>query len=218
MAPAEPRSAGSSEPLVVLLHGLWCNRFVMQALAYRLRRCGFRVARFGYASVRRSPAQNAAALAHWLQEQRAHTVHYVAHSLGGLILCHLFAHFPQQAPGRVVLLGTPLHGSRNAARIAGLPGGRAVLGLSVQDGLLGGAPAWPPAREIGAVAGTVGVGMGLLLGGLGAPGDGAVAVSETCGPELTDHVRVRTSHTGLLFSPAVGRQVCAFLRHGKFLH
>ncbi len=165
-----------------------------------------------------SPRQNATALQQWLRRHPAPAVHYVAHSLGGLVLCHLFHGFPDQPPGRVVLLGTPLCGSRSAARLAGLPGGRAILGASLQQGLLGDCPAWPATRETGAVAGTVGVGLATLMGGLGAVGDGAVAVSETQVPELADHIQIRTSHTGLLFSPAVARQACAFLHHGKFLH
>ena len=218
MRPAESCSAESADSLVVLLHGLWCNHLLMGPLAWRLQRCGFRVARFDYPSVRRSPEQNAFALAHWLEQQRASPVHFAAHSLGGLILCHLFAHFPQQPAGRVVLLGTPLGGSGSAARLAQLPGGRRMLGASLDHGLLGDAPAWPATREVGVIAGTVGVGLGVLLGSLRTTGDGAVAVSETLAPGVTDHLQIRTSHTGLLFSAAVARQVCTFLRHGSFQH
>lgn len=210
--------AATAPELVVLLHGLWCNRVFTQPLSRRLQACGFRVARFSYASVRRSPAQNAAALQKWLRDYSAPRVHFVAHSLGGLVLCHLFARFPQQPPGRLVFLGTPLRGSRSALKLAALPGGRRLLGASLDHGLLGDAPPWPRDREVASVAGTVGVGLGLLLGGMRTGGDGAVAVSETEGPGLTDHVQVRTSHTGLLFSAAVARQVCAFLRQGRFSH
>ncbi len=218
MATSERNGVDQEGALVVLLHGLWCKPVVTAVLAHRLRRCSFEVARFAYASVGRSPRQNANILQDWLGRHPASPVHYVAHSLGGLVLCHLFDGFPDQPPGRVVLLGTPLNGSRSAARLARLPGGRALLGASLERGLLGDGPAWPANRETGAVAGTVGVGLGTLMGGLGAPGDGAVAVSETQVAGLADHIQIRTSHTGLLFSPAVARQACAFLRHGKFLH
>ncbi len=218
MAIAERNGLERQAALVVLLHGLWCKPVVTAVLAHRLRRCGFETARFAYASVGRSPRQNAHVLQDWLGRHPAAAVHYVAHSLGGVVLCHLFHGFPEQPPGRVVLLGTPLRGSRSAARLAGLPGGRALLGASLERGLLGDCPAWPATRETGGVAGTAGIGLGTLMGGLGAPGDGAVAVTETQVSALADHIQIRTSHTGLLFSPAVARQVCAFLRHGKFLH
>ena len=218
MQPAESSSADTADPLVVLLHGLWCNHLLMAPLARRLRRCGFRVARFDYPSVRCSPEQNAIALAHWLERHRARPVHFVAHSLGGLILCHLFARFPQQPAGRVVLLGTPLGGSRSAARLARLPGGRRMLGCSLDHGLLGDAPAWPGTREVGVIAGTVGVGLGVFLGSLQTTGDGAVAVTETVAPGVRDHLQVRASHTGMLFSAAVARQVCTFLHQGHFQH
>lgn len=218
MASGTPQVPVGAEELVVLVHGLWCNRRLLQPLAGRLRRCGFRVACFDYPSVRRSPQQNAADLARWLQDRPEPVVHYVAHSLGGFVVGHLFADFAPQPPGRVVLLGTPLAGSRSAARLARLPGGRKLLGASIRHGLLGDTPPWPAQRQVGMVAGTVGVGLGLLLGGLGESGDGAVAVRETYGRGLTDHVQVRTSHTGLLFSPTAARQACAFLRQGRFLH
>ena len=46
--------------------------------------------------------------------------------------------------------------------------------------------------------------------------DGSVAVAETRLPGLADHVVVRASHSGLLFSDAAVRQAAAFLRSGRF--
>jgi hypothetical protein len=43
-----------------------------------------------------------------------------------------------------------------------------------------------------------------------------VAVAETRIPGLGDHVVVRASHSGLLFSDAALRQAAAFLREGRF--
>lgn len=216
MIAATRDSSAADDTLVVLLHGLWCNRLFTALLARRLRRCGFRVARFDYPSVRRSPAQNAAALARWLESRQATRIHFVAHSLGGLVLCHLFDGFPQPLAGRAVLLGTPLQGSGSAARLAALPGGHWMLGQSLDHGLLGDAPPWPESIPVGVIAGTVGVGLGVLLGSLRFTGDGAVAVSETQDPRIAEHLPVRSSHTGMLFSAAVARQVCSFLRRGHF--
>lgn len=214
---AELRS-GQADTLVVLLHGLWCNRSLMGPLARRLRRCGFEVARFDYPTVRLSPKQNAAALSRWLARQGAERVHFVAHSLGGLVLCHLFDRYPHPPVGRAVLLGTPLRGSASAIRLAGLPGGRRMLGASLDHGLLGDVPAWPDAVELGVVAGTVRFGLGVLLGSLATRSDGAVAVAETRDAHARDHLPVRTSHTGLLFSTEVAKQVCTFLESGHFRH
>ena len=48
------------------------------------------------------------------------------------------------------------------------------------------------------------------------PNDGTVLVDETHLPGAADQLRLRTSHSGLLFSAEVARQVAAFLETGRF--
>ena len=66
------------------------------------------------------------------------------------------------------------------------------------------------------VAGNVARGAGRLLARFDGPSDGTVAVAETRLPGLSDHVVVRASHSGLLFSDAAVRQAAVFLREGRF--
>jgi hypothetical protein len=47
--------------------------------------------------------------------------------------------------------------------------------------------------------------------------DGTVAVAETVIDGATDRLVVPVSHTGLVVSRAVARQVCAFLQDGHFI-
>ncbi len=47
-------------------------------------------------------------------------VHFVGHSLGGLVIYRYFERFPEQAPGRAVFLGTPCVASRAAVQAAQL--------------------------------------------------------------------------------------------------
>lgn len=214
--PLGPGLGGHAKESVVLLHGIWCNRLIMVPLARRLQRCGYRVHLFGYPSVRRSPAQNAPRLQRFVEALRAPVVHFVGHSLGGLVLLELFHQFPDQPPGRVVLLGSPLAGSRSAARLMRLPLGRRLLGRSVEGALLGDGPKWRAPRDLGVIAGSVPLGAGLVLGAARQAGDGAVGVAETRIAGIRDHLVQPTSHTGLLLSPRVARQVCHFLRRGRF--
>jgi hypothetical protein len=130
---------------------------------------------------------------------------------------HLFAAFPAQKPGRVVLLGSPLKGSSLARRLSGNPLLRPFLGRAIEHGLLGDAPRWKGGRPLAMVAGTAGFGMGSLLmrGTLPQPHDGTVALRETDTPEINCHLQVPYSHFFMLFADPVAQAVCRFLREGE---
>ncbi len=201
---------------MVCVHGLWMTGLEMTPLCRRLRACGFReVRRFRYPSVRRTPAANAERLAAFVRGLRADVVHLVAHSLGGLVVLHLLARHADLPPGRVVMLGTPLRGSRVARRAARIPPLRWLLGRSLRQGLLGDLPPWPHGRPLAMIAGTSGRGFGrLLLPALPRPNDGTVALDETDAPFVTQHLAAPVSHFGLLFSAAVAARVCRYLQRG----
>ena len=201
---------------VILLHGLWLNGMEEFLLARRLRTRGLHCLRFRYPSLSRTPAANAAALEAFVRERRLERVHFVAHSLGGIVLLHLFERWPEAPPGRSVMLGSPLLGSGVARRLARSPRLRRLLGRSVEGGLLGDAPPVPLDREVGMVAGSRGIGMGRFIGGVASPHDGTVALAETRAPGLTDWVEYRATHFQLLFSGRVFEAVWGFLREGHF--
>lgn len=48
------------------------------------------------------------------------------------------------------------------------------------------------------------------------PSDGTVTVEETKSVHMTDFITVDAPHTSMMFSDAVGSQVVAFLRTGRF--
>ncbi len=205
----------SSPETVVLVHGLWLTGLEMTLLRRCLRRCGFNPIQFTYPTVRCSLADNAKRLQRFVGRLDADVIHFVAHSLGGLLLRQFFHDFPDQRPGRVVTLGTPHAGSAAALRLAQQRIGRLLLGKSLDHGLRGDVPAWRGGREIGVIAGDLRLGVGRLLG-LTGPNDGAVLLSETRLPGMTDYRVFHTNHTGLLFSSEVAQASCAFLREGRF--
>jgi hypothetical protein len=90
--------------------------------------------------------------------------------------------------------------------------------MSLEEGLLGGGPHWPGGRELGVIAGSLAVGVGWFTPGLAKPNDGTVAVAETEVAEARDAITLRVSHSGLVFSAAVARQVIQFLATGRFNH
>lgn len=191
---------------------------VMTVLARRLRRAGWATYIFSYDARHAAPTRNAAALAAFLKRIDAPVVHFVAHSLGGLVLMQLLQDHPAQRPGRVVLLGTPYRGSHVARRIGRYRWGRRLCGSSLQAALLGDGPRRAGGRELGVVAGTVPLGMGWIAPGLPRPHDGMVAVAETEVPGQADHICLPVTHSGMLFARTVARQVAHFLAEGRFAH
>ena len=201
---------------VVLLHGIWMKPIIMQALSLRLRGAGYHTNCFSYPSVSKTPAQNARLFHDYVQALEGERLHFVAHSLGGIVLMHYFAQYQETRPGRVVLLGTPIGGSASAHQFSHLPLSQLTLGKSIEQGLLGDVPAWNGGRQIGMIAGSRSMGVGKLLGRSEDVNDGAVYLSETRMPSLTDHITLPVSHTGMLFSARVSRQVIHFLENGFF--
>jgi pimeloyl-ACP methyl ester carboxylesterase len=209
--------------VIVYVHGLWFGGFESLALRRRLARAlGADCRLFQYSSVDSTCSQIAADLASYLRAIEADVLDIVGHSMGGVVLVEAFGATAdlarELAPGRIVLTGAPVRGSFSGRRFAQLPFGRALLGRTGEQ-LLAGPPAerrWSGARDLGVIAGDRSFGLGRLLGPMGGPSDGTVLVAETSLPGATDRLCVRTTHTGLLFSAEVARQVAAFLENGRF--
>jgi pimeloyl-ACP methyl ester carboxylesterase len=202
---------------VVVVHGLWMIGGVMSLLRRRLEPRGFDVATFGYASLREGLESNAARLAEFLVRVPGDTVHLVGHSLGCVIIRALLEWHPLARPGRIVCLGPPFAGSVTAERVSRLPGGSHLIGLSMRDLIArGGFASAPAGREIGIIAGRIGIGFGRLFGRFDGPNDGMVTVAETRLAGAADHIVLPVAHTSLLWSREVARQAEHFLRVGRF--
>ncbi len=210
--------------VIVYVHGLWQRGGEALWLRRRLARdLAADVRTFSYPSVAADAGTNARRLAKYLTTLRADTVHLVGHSLGGLVILKAFEEEPTAAaflpPGRIVLMGSPVRGSRSAQNLARLPFGRKIMGRAVGEELLVARERrWNGSRELGVIAGDLGVGLGRLVGTLGgAASDGTILVDETQIEGAADRVVLRVSHTGMLFSASVARAAGAFLKSGRFL-
>lgn len=202
---------------VVLVHGLWMKGWEMYLLNRRLHKAGYRVHQFSYRSVAQELSENARQLNDFLQKVEGDTVHFVAHSLGGLVVRRLFHDFPNQRPGRIVTLASPHSGSYVANRLSRSSLFRKLLGCSLTP-LSGELYPWNGGRQLGSIAGTLSVGVGWLVRDLSKPNDGTVAVEETKLDGMSDHLVVHTSHMAMLLSKTVARQTVHFLRHGRFYY
>jgi hypothetical protein len=208
--------------VIVYVHGLWQRGGEALLLRKRLARTlKSEVRAFAYPSVAADATTNSRALFAYLSTIDADRLHLVGHSLGGLMIVKLFEDNARAdlclPPGRVVLLGSPLRGSRTAQNLARLRFGRKIMGRSVNQELLHLRDrAWSGLRELGIIAGNSSFGLGRLVGKLDAPSDGTVTIEETQIAGASDRIVIRTSHTGMLFSAEVASQASAFLSTGRF--
>ncbi|HTO43418.1 MAG TPA: alpha/beta fold hydrolase [Burkholderiales bacterium] len=201
---------------VVVVHGLWMTGAVFALLRLRLARFGYRVAAFSYPSTRLTLDEIASRLARFVSLLGAARVDFVGHSLGGLAVLNMLAAHPRAPAGRVVLLGTPVTGSRAAQRIAKHGHARTLIGTALLDWSADRGAAVAARSEVGMIAGTVRFGLGSLFIELPVPNDGAVCVDETRMPGLRDHLCLPLSHSGMMLSGRVAHEIRSFLELGHF--
>ncbi|MEE4219245.1 MAG: alpha/beta fold hydrolase [Xanthomonadales bacterium] len=201
---------------IILVHGLWFGSWAMFRLARRLEKAsGLPVRRVNYRTTRGELADHASRLHRFARQGGAGRQHLVGHSLGGLVVLKMLSEFDDIAPGRLVFLGSPLHGSTVARKAEKIPGATVLLG-KIRSALEQGYPAIPGGREAGMIAGSKSIGLGWIVGGTEGPGDGTVAIAETVADGLTDHCILPVTHTGMLYSPAVAEMTARFLETGAF--
>lgn len=211
---------GQDADTVVILHGLGRSSSAMWMLAKRLEVAGYRTERFGYRSLQQTPDEIVANLGAQLNRCCAHAdrrVHFVGHSLGGLIARAFLARRQVPNLGRVVLLGTPSKGSELADAFED-KWWFDFLGPTVQqlgtstEGLASKLP--EPTYPVGVIAGVRdGRENEDILPG---EDDGLVTVASTKFAGMTDFVIVPIGHSAMRYSKPVASQVVTFLKTGKF--
>ncbi len=193
--------------LVVLVHGLLRTPRSFGALAGALEREGFATCRFGYPSARGRLDGHARAFAEELQRLVAQPgvarLHVVGHSMGNVVARAALALVRPASLGRVVMLVPPNRGSPVARWLAPLLGGLlpALRELSDGDG-----------SRVQSLAPLAGVEVGVIA----ARFDHVVPESSTHLLGERDHVRLLSTHTGVLNDRKAHAHVVAFLRDGRF--
>ena len=209
----------AGQAITVLVHGLWMHGVVMEFQCWSLQRMGFNAVTYSYPTMRLTLTENAARLAQFARTLAAPRIHWVGHSLGGLVILRMLERESAIPPGRVVLVGAPYAGSHAGRVLARRSWGARALGRSLSEWFNLVKPAQFPGREIGVIAGTRSFGLGRVVApNLPRPNDGVVTVEETAMPGACDRVLLAVSHTGMLLSRSVAHQTGVFLRDGAFDH
>jgi pimeloyl-ACP methyl ester carboxylesterase len=213
-----PREAG-----VVLLHGIAGRSLMLRPLEKRLQRAGFATLNLQYESRKKPLERLAEDIRPVISEFAARLdgpVHFVTHSMGGLLAQVYIARHRPARLGRVVMLGTPNGGSELADRLQNVGLYRAYFGpaglqlVTTKDVTLASLPSAD--YEIGVIAGNRFLDPIAALFVLPWPNDGRVSVESCKLAEMTDYTTVKASHMGLLVHPTSFRQTIAFLRNGQF--
>lgn len=215
-----PRWHDHGGPVVVLLHGLWRGWRAMEPLARALGREGFSTLNLPYPSTRRKLPELVDLVGETVQTiADKRPVHFVTHSLGGIIARSLIARVPAWQTGRLVMLAPPNGGSEIVDwsenhpllhRLLG-PAGRA-LG---SDGVPGQLPALPPSLEAVVIMGRRAAipWFGSLLE---TDNDGIVSVSRGRIPGLKGFAVVDADHTFIQMHPDAVRLTVDFLKTGRW--
>ena len=214
------RKEGGGETVVVL-HGLNRTSRAMGKMADTLAQEGYTVLNCNYPS----RALPISALAEDVYQKiaphiaEAESVHFVTHSMGGIVLRQMAKDHPLPNMGRAVMLAPPNQGSELADALGSWRAYRWVNGPSGDE--LGtatnstprllGAPAFP----LGVIAGdrTVNPLYSWLIPGAD---DGKVAVERTKVEGMADFRCLHVTHTWMMRNPQVIRQTAHFLKNGFF--
>ncbi len=210
---------------VVLLHGLGRTDLSMIRMESALQGRGYEVVNVSYPSTqysidRLAKEELGPAIEACCSEPDG-KVHFVTHSMGGIVLRYYLESVEVDSLGRVVMLSPPNQGSEVADWIAENPILETILGPWPQE--LGTGPESVPSRlgpvdfELGIIAGnkTLNPLFSRLIPGAD---DGKVAVEATKVEGMTDFLVVPKSHTYIMMSDEVIAQVIYFLEHGAFRH
>ncbi len=217
-------SSSRSVQCVVLLHGLARTHRSMIPLQQALAAEGFKVVNFAYPSRHFGIADLARQVIpdalQACRAQGAQTIHFVTHSLGGIVLRYYCHEQRIDDLGRVVMLGPPNQGSEAVDRLRDLPG---FFLLNGPAGLQLGTGQHDLPRKLGAVDFELGVIAGTrsinpflswLIPGVD---DGKVSVASARAEGMTDFITLPSSHSFMMRNPQAIRHTIAFLKTGKFM-
>lgn len=207
---------------VVVVHGLGRTPASMSVLEYRLETEGYRVVSFGYPS-RSEPMET---LVELLAEEverccadEVETVHFVTHSMGGILVRSYLADRPAPHHGRVVMLSPPAGGSELIDAFEDSPLLRLIVGPA-------GAELGTDSTDIAGRFGPVRFALGVITGDasfnpvtswlIPGPDDGKVSVDNARVEGARDFLVLPGTHTFIMNRTDVAEATIRFLRTGRF--
>lgn len=216
-------SAGAKD-CVIVLHGLAKSDKTMSEIASKLSANNFKPVNVDYPSTK-FPIQQLAAMAiepalkqcEPLKEES--NIHFVTHSMGGILVRQYLSDHDIANLGRVVMLGPPNKGSEVVDKYSQFPGFDLITGPA---GLQLGTGQMSVPKKLGAVDFDLGVIAGssslnvILSTMLPNQDDGKVSVESTKVEGMQDHIIMPVTHVFMMKNNKVIKQVIYFLNYGEF--
>jgi len=205
----------------ILLHGLARSDSSMKTMAVELTNAGYTAINYDYPSTQYSVeklADDAISEALSLCPDQA-TVHFVTHSMGGILVRQYLSTQTIENLGRVVMLGPPNKGSEVVDTLHDMPGYELLngpaghqLGTDIESipNKLG-----PADFELGIIAGTRSINL-ILSTMLPSTDDGKVTVENTKLDGMKEHIALPVTHPFMMKNKDVIEQVIHFLKSGTF--
>jgi len=220
---ADAHESEISPACVVLLHGLARSSGSLSELEDDLRLAGYEVINFDYPSRHKGVEELSREVVPAAVAECTITdsIHFVTHSMGGILLRFYLSESPIENLGRVVMLAPPNKGSEVVDSLADFPGFEALNGPAGQQ--LGTGPQSIPNQlpaadfEVGVIAGSRSINLFLSMM---IPGndDGKVSIDRAKLDGMTDFLVVSHTHPLMMRSTDVINQVLFFLANGHFDH
>lgn len=206
---------------VVLLHGLARSAGSMSRMEAALKGAGFTTCNIGYPSTKFTVEELAArfVVPEIRKCARIGPVHFVTHSMGGIIVREIRRTEPGIQFGRVVMLGPPNHGSELVDNLGGWSLFRWVNGPAGQQ--LGTGPGSLPNRlgpatfEVGVIAGNKPL-LEPFKGYIAGPSDGKVSLESAKLESMKDYLVLPVTHSLMMRDQQVIEQAIGFLNAGYF--
>ncbi len=210
----------ASADCVLLLHGLARSSTSLKAMEIALKADGYTTVNTSYPSTKASVEElTASVLPDAIAKCGKDKVHFVTHSMGGILVrAYLRDHQPENM-GRVVMLGPPNQGSEIVNTFSDLKlfewlNGPAGMELGMGPGHIP-ENLGPASFEVGIIAGKLSVSpvFSYVIEG---KDDGKVSISSTKLDGMQDHIVMPTTHTFMMLNPFVIAQTMIFLETGSF--
>lgn len=216
-------SEARNNACVILLHGLARTNHSMFKLESTLKKYNYVVVNHNYPSTKKSikvlandyiqPMVNEC-LKHHVKH-----IHFVTHSLGGIILQHYLHSNRISGLEYIVMLAPPNHGSQLADLLHKRRFFRFVLGPNIAQltTKMGRISMINDHYKIGIIAGNYNLNP-FVNKLFDEPNDGKVTVSSTKLDQMSDFIILPVTHTFMMQNTLVEKQILYFLNHGRFLH